>query len=291
VPVIVRWPLLLAACFMLLSVGLAAQSAPLLRTDSIVAEFIGNNARPRCVIRGVFVDGRVDTVRAALLTSTIRTTVGGYARYKPMIDSVWLTPVSDNRHEMQIRLRLTGQRLPLPARGVRGVVRLTVAAAVWTGSDWAATSSEELEVPIANLEIPRPIIGIGSMTVKRMRSTPRALEFEISGISLSIPKPDSVAGQIDVRSYDVDNVTAQFDDGTLQTSDPEHDSLRSVRLTASYDAAGGITIRGVLNSPGARPGAKVIELTSVKLSFQLRARLRCRGDAGPFRMRLIEIDL
>ncbi|MBU3699429.1 MAG: hypothetical protein FGM33_05380 [Candidatus Kapabacteria bacterium] len=288
---ILRWPLLIAACFVLLTAGLAAQSAPVLSTDSIVAEFIGSNTRPKCVIRGVFIDGHVDTVRAALKTSTIRTTVGGYARYKPVIDSVWLVPISEQRHEMFIRLRLSGQRLPLPSRGVRGVVRLTVAAAAWTGTDWASTSSEELEVPIANLEIPRPIIGIGQMSAKRVRSTPRALEFEISGIGLNMPKPDSVGGQVDVRSYEVDNVTAQFDDGSLLTSDPEHDSLRSVRLTTSYDASTGITIRGVVTSPGARPGAKVIELTSVKLSLQVRARLRCRTDVGPFRMRIVEIEL
>lgn len=285
-------PLLLPLLLQLLLPGLVwSQSAPVLRTESIVAEFIGSNSRPRCVIRGIMIDGRVDTVRATLKTSTIRTTVGGYSRYKPVIDSVWLVPVAEQRHEMMVRLKLTGQRVPLPTRGVRGVVRLTVAAAVWTGTDWASGASEELEVPIANLEIPRPIINTGTMTAKRLRSSPRSLDFEISGLALSMPKPDSVGSQVDVRAFDVDNVTAQFDDGSLVTSDAEHDSLRTVRLTASYDPVSGITLRGTVTSPGARPGAKVIGLTSVKFTILLRARLKCRGDAGPFRTRLIEVEL
>jgi hypothetical protein len=276
---------------LLLPANVLAQSAPVLRTESIVAEFISSNARPRCVIRGIFIDGRVDTVRAYLKTSTIRTTIGGYSRYKPVIDSVWLVPVAEQRHEMMVRLKLTGQRLPLPTNGVRGVVRLAVAAAVWTGTDWASGVSEELDVPIANLEIPRPILNTGSMEAKRVRSNPRSLDFEISGLALSMPKPDSVGSQVDMRTFDVDNVTAQFDDGSLVTSDTEHDSLRTVRVTASYDPVSGITLRGTVTSPGARPGAKVIELTSVKFSVLLRARLKCRGDAGPFRTRLIEVEL
>ncbi len=285
------WLPLAILLLLLLPAHVWAQSAPVLRTESIVAEFISSNARPRCVIRGIFIDGRVDTVRAYLKTSTIRTTIGGYSRYKPVIDSVWLVPVAEQRHEMMVRLKLTGQRLPLPTRGVRGVVRLAVAAAVWTGTDWASGVSEELDVPIANLEIPRPILNTGSMEAKRVRSNPRSLDFEISGLALSMPKPDSVGSQVDIRTFDVDNVTAQFDDGSLVTSDTEHDSLRTVRVTASYDPVSGITLRGTVTSPGARPGAKVIELTSVKFSVLLRARLKCRGDAGPFRTRLIEVEL
>ena len=285
------WLPLAILLLLLLPAHVWAQSAPVLRTESIVAEFISSNARPRCVIRGIFIDGRVDTVRAYLKTSTIRTTIGGYSRYKPVIDSVWLVPVAEQRHEMMVRLKLTGQRLPLPTRGVRGVVRLAVAAAVWTGTDWASGVSEELDVPIANLEIPRPILNTGSMEAKRVRSNPRSLDFEISGLALSMPKPDSVGSQVDIRTFNVDNVTAQFDDGSLVTSDTEHDSLRTVRVTASYDPVSGITLRGTVTSPGARPGAKVIELTSVKFSVLLRARLKCRGDAGPFRTRLIEVEL
>ena len=285
------WLPLAILLLLLLPAHVWAQSAPVLRTESIVAEFISSNARPRCVIRGIFIDGRVDTVRAYLKTSTIRTTIGGYSRYKPVIDSVWLVPVAEQRHEMMVRLKLTGQRLPLPTRGVRGVVRLAVAAAVWTGTDWASGVSEELDVPIANLEIPRPILNTGSMEAKRVRSNPRSLDFEISGLALSMPKPDSVGSQVDIRTFDVDNVTAQFDDGSLVTSDTEHDSLRTVRVTASYDPVSGITLRGTVTSPGARPGAKVIELTSVKFSVLLRARLKCRGDVGPFRTRLIEVEL
>jgi hypothetical protein len=290
-PVIRCWLPLAILLLLLLPAHVWAQSAPVLRTESIVAEFISSNARPRCVIRGIFIDGRVDTVRAYLKTSTIRTTIGGYSRYKPVIDSVWLVPVAEQRHEMMVRLKLTGQRLPLPTRGVRGVVRLAVAAAVWTGTDWASGVSEELDVPIANLEIPRPILNTGSMEAKRVRSNPRSLDFEISGLALSMPKPDSVGSQVDIRTFDVDNVTAQFDDGSLVTSDTEHDSLRTVRVTASYDPVSGITLRGTVTSPGARPGAKVIELTSVKFSVLLRARLKCRGDVGPFRTRLIEVEL
>ena len=270
---------------------LSAQSAPVLRTDSIVAEFISSNARPRCVIRGIFIDGPVDTVRAALKTSTIRTTVGGYARYKPVIDSVWLEAAGSERHEMMIRLRLTGQRVPLPTRGVRGVVRLTVAAAVWTGNDWASSVSEELEVPIANLEIPRPVITISGMTKRRVRSTPRLLEFEVSGIALHIPKPEMIGTQKEIRAFDIEQVTAQFDDGSLETSDSNHDSLRTVRVTATIDPAGVVTIRGSISSPGAQPGAKVAELSNVRLSILLRARLKCRAESGPYRSRLIEVEL
>lgn len=268
-----------------------AQSAPQIHTDSIVAEYIGNNARPRCVIRGIFIDGRVDTVRASLRTSTIRTTSGGYARYKPVIDSVWLVQSAQDRHEMMVRARLTGQRIPLPARAVRGVVRLMVGAAVWTGDDWASSASEELEVPIANVEIPRPIMTISGMVSQRLKNTPRALEFEVSGIGLTVPIPEVLAGRRDVRHFDIDVVSATAEDSSLVTSDPDNDSLRSVRVTAQYDAVKGLILRGTIASPGARPGSKVPELKAAKLTLMVRARLRCRGDVGPFRLRLIDVEL
>lgn len=268
-----------------------AQSAPQIHTDSIVAEYIGNNARPRCVIRGIFIDGRVDTVRASLKTSTIRTTSGGYARYKPVIDSVWLQPMGQDRYEMLVRVRLTGQRIPMPARAVRGVVRLMVGAAVWTGDDWASSASEELEVPIANVEVPRPIMTISGMVTQRLKNTPRTLEFEVSGIGLTVPIPEVIAGHSDVRHFDIDVVSAMVEDSSLVTSDPDNDSLRSVKVTAHYDPVKGLVLRGTITSPGARPGSKVLELKSAKLTVMVRARLRCRGDVGPFRVRLIDVEL
>ncbi len=268
-----------------------AQSAPQIHTDSIVAEYIGNNTRPRCVIRGIFIDGRVDTVRASLKTSTIRTTSSGYARYKPVIDSVWLVQMGQDRHEMLVRVRLTGQRIPLPARAVRGVVRLMVGAAVWTGDDWASSASEELEVPIANVEIPRPIMTISGMVSQRLKNTPRTLEFELSGIGLSVPIPEVIAGRRDVRHFDIDVVSATVEDSSLATSDPVNDSLRSVRITAQYDPVKGLILRGMITSPGARPGSKVSDLKSAKLTVMVRARLRCRGDVGPFRVRLIDVEI
>ena len=291
VPVILRLAVLIAA-LMLLDQPLAfAQSAPTIRTDSIMAEFIGSNARPRCVIRGVFIEGRVDTVKASLKTSTIRATTGGYARYKPVIDSVWLVPIAADRHEMMIRLRLTGQRIPLPSRAVRGVVRLMIGAAVWTGQDWASSASEELELPVSNVEIPRPIVTISSMVVQKTKNTPRQLEFEVSGIGVAIPTPETVGGRRDIRQYEVDVVTATVEDSSLVTSDPEHDSLRSVRVTAQFDAVKGLVLRGTITSPGARPGSKIPELKSAKLTMLVRARLRCRSEVGPFRVRLVDIEL
>lgn len=268
-----------------------AQSAPQVVTDSIVAEFISSNAKPRCVIRGVVVHGRVDTVKATLRTSTIRSTAGSYARYKPMIDSVWLEPRGVDRHEMMIRVRLTGQKIPLPTRSVRGVLRLMVAAAVWTGNDWASSASEELEVPIANVDIPRPIITVSSMKVQRTRSTPRVLDFEISGIGVTIPAAETVAGRRDIRQFEVDVVSATIEDSSLVTSDVEHDSLRSVKVAAQVVAGKGLLLRGTISSPGARPGSKVVEVKSAKFTIMLRARLRCRTDIGPFRMRLIDVEL
>lgn len=268
-----------------------AQSAPQIHTDSIVAEYIGNNVRPRCVIRGIFIDGPVDTVRALLRTSTIRTTSGGYARYKPVIDSVWLVQTAQDRHEMMVRVRLTGQRMPLPARAVRGVVRLMMGAAVWTGDDWASSASEELEVPIANVEIPRPIMTISGMVSQRLKNTPRALEFEVTGIGLTVPISEVIAGRRDVRHFDIDVVSATVEDSSLVTSDPDNDSLRSVRVTAQYDSVKGLILRGTITSPGARPGSKVPELKSAKLTLMVRGRLRCRGDVGPFRVRLVDVEL
>lgn len=291
VPVITRLAVLIASLLLLDQPLAFAQSAPTIRTDSIIAEFIGSNARPRCVIRGVFIDGRVDTVKATLKTSTIRATTGGYARYKPVIDSVWLVPLATDRHEMMIRLRLTGQRIPLPSRAVRGVVRLMIGAALWTGDDWASSASEELEVPVANVDIPRPIVTISSMVVQKTKNTPRQLEFEVSGIGVAVPTAETVNGRRDIRQFDVDVITAAVEDSSLVTSDPEHDSLRSVRVTAQFDAVKGLLLRGTITSPGARPGSKIPELKSAKVTVLVRARLRCRSEVGPFRVRLVELEL
>lgn len=291
VPVIKRLAVLIASLLLLDQPLAFAQSAPTIRTDSIIAEFIGSNARPRCVIRGVFIDGRVDTVKATLKTSTIRATTGGYARYKPVIDSVWLVPLAADRHEMMIRLRLTGQRIPLPSRAARGVVRLMIGAAVWTGQDWASSASEELEVPVSNVEIPRPIVTISSMVVQKTKNTPRQLEFEASGIGIAVPAPETVNGRRDIRHFDFDVVTATVEDSSLVTSDPENDSLRTARVTVQYDTVRGLVLRGTITSPGARPGSKIPDLKSAKLTVLVRARLRCRTEAGPFRVRLIELEL
>jgi hypothetical protein len=268
-----------------------AQSAPLINTDKAASEFISDNARPSFLIKRITIVGRVDTMKAVVKTSTVRSIKGDYARYKPVVDSIWWTSKDSLHHDVSVLLHLEGQGIPLPANYVRGSVRLTVSAAYRHGDDWIATSSEAFTVPVANVEIPRPIVSQSKMEVVLGKETPRSLPFEIRGIRVLTTGKDTVDHLPEVRNFTLSDVAVEYTDESLVTSDPSLDSLRTVELTASVSASGEIVISGHIKHPQPKAGKKIPKLESATFSINVRARLNHRGGKGLARTRTIDVSL
>lgn len=269
----------------------AAQSAPLIITEKAVAEFISDNARPSFVIKRIAIVGKVDTMKAVVKTSTVRAVKGDYSRYKPVVDSLWWKSTDSAHHEVFVQMHLEGQGIPLPLNNVRGSVRLTVSAAYLHEGDWIATSSEAFTIPVANIEIPRPIVSQSKMEVVVGAQTPRETPFVIRGIRILRGGKDSVDNLPEVREFSVADVIVEYVDESLVTSDPENDTLRIVDLQHTIDNAGAITISGTIRHPNSPKDKKKPKLDSVTLSINVKARLSHRGRKGLSRTRTIDVSL
>lgn len=267
------------------------QSAPLIGTERAVAEFISDNARPSFIVKRISVVGRVDTMKAVVKTSTVRAIKGDYSRYKPIVDSLWWKSKDSTHHEVFVLLHLEGQGIPLPANNVRGSVRLTVSAAYKFEGDWIATSSEAFTVPVANVEIPRPIISQSKMEVKLGNATPRSLPFEVRGIRVLGSGKDTVDHLPEVRQFTVADVSVEYVEESLITSDPGLDSARIVDVQFSVDPNGEIIINGTIQHPLSKAGKKISKLETATISINVRARLNHRGNKGLARTRTIDIAL
>jgi hypothetical protein len=279
-------------CFLAISSEVVlAQSAPLIMTEKAVAEFISDNARPTFVIKRISITGRVDTMKAVVKTSTVRAVKGDYSRYKPIVDTLWWKSTDSLHHEVFVQLHLEGQGIPLPQNNVRGSVRLTVSAAYQHEGDWIATSSEAFTVPVANVEIPRPIISQSKMEVAVTKETPRELTFTVRGLRVLRGGKDSVDNLAEVREFTVADVSVEYVDESLVTSDSETDSLRQVELTTTVDNAGYITITGTIKHPLPTTPKKLPKLESANLSMNVRARLQHRGRKGLTRTRTVDVSL
>lgn len=283
---------LCALCLITVGTKVAlAQSAPLIITDKAVAEFISDNARPSFVIKRIAIVGKVDTMKAVVKTSTVRAIKGDYSRYKPVVDTLWWKSSDSTHHEVFVQMHLEGQGIPLPLNNVRGSVRLTVSAAYMHDGDWIATSSEAFTVPVANVEIPRPIISQSKMEVAVTKETPRELVFTVRGLRVLRGGKDTVDNLAEVREFTVADVSVEYVDETLVTSDSESDSLRQVELTSTVDNAGYITITGTIKHPLPTAPKKLPKLNAANLSLNVRARLQHRGRKGLTRTRTVDISL
>jgi hypothetical protein len=230
-------------------------------------------------------------MKAVVKTSTVRSIKGDYARYKPVVDSIWWTSKDSVHHDVSVLLHLEGQDIPLPANSVRGSVRITVSAAYRYENDWIATSSEAFTVPVANVEIPRPTIVQSKMEVVIGKETPRTVPFEIRGIRVVPSSKDTVDHLPEVRSFTLSDVAIEYVEQSLVTSDPALDSLRTVVLTPSISASGEISISGYIKHPQPKAGKKLPKIDTATLSFNVRARLNHRGRKGLARTRTIDVSL
>lgn len=267
------------------------QSAPLITIDKAAAEFISDNARPKFIVKRISVVGRVDTMKAVVKTSTLRSVKGEYSRYKPVVDSIWWTSRDSLHHDVFVRSHLEGQDIPLPSNSVRGSMRMTVSAAYWSGEDWVGTSSEAFTVPVANVDIPRPNIAQSGMEVAREKETPRSMTFTITGLRLLKNAKDTVDFMPEIRTFNFGDVTVEYLEGSLVTSDPATDSLRSVDVSHTVSSKGDIVINGTIHRPMPRAGKKAPSISSATFSVVVKARLVHNGTKGPLRTRTIEVSL
>jgi len=230
-------------------------------------------------------------MKTVVKTSTVRAIKGDYSRYKPVVDSMWLVSQDSTHHEVYVLLHLEGQNIPLPANYVRGSVRLTISAAYRFDGEWIATSSEAFTVPVANVEIPRPIISQSKMEIRSGAQTPRVAPFEVSGLRILGGGKDTVDHLPEVRQFTVSDVTVEYLEGSLVTSEPDLDSLRKVILHVTIDHRGEIRITGTIQHPPVRTGKKFAKLVSAALSVNVRARLNHRGVKGLARTRTVDLVL
>ncbi len=187
----------------LIGIGLLATycvhaQAPNIDVRKATAEFISDDFDPRFVIRGINCYGAVDTAKAVVKTSTVRTISETYARYKPVSDSVVVRPIKADTSEILVFMHLEGKGLPLPSDSVRGSVRLTVSAAHWDGSDWLGTTSEPFTVPVANVAIPKPIVLLNQGKAEGVADGD-TFRFSISSVGIRMPVADTVDKIADVR--------------------------------------------------------------------------------------------
>ncbi|MBM4178378.1 MAG: hypothetical protein FJ211_03480 [Ignavibacteria bacterium] len=280
-------------CLICLSAKLSlfSQSAPLINTEKAVAEFISDNARPSFVIKKIAVTGRVDTMKAVVKTSTVRANKGDYTRYKPVVDSIWWTSKDSLNHNVYVLLHLEGQGIPLPANGVRGTVRMTVSAAYWANNDWVATSSEPFSVPVANVDMPRPVISESNLEVAVTKETPKTIAFEIKGLRITAKGKDTVDFLPEVRDLAISDVSVDYEEASLETSNPTFDSLRTVDVQIIKEGGGEYTITGTIQHPTPKAGKKIPKITSAKLLLNVRAKALHRKSKGLSRLRTIEIEL
>lgn len=267
------------------------QSAPLINVDNVAAEFISDNARPFFLVKRITVTGRIDTMKAVVKTSTVRAVKGDYTRYKPVVDSIWWTSRDSLHHDVFVRSHLEGQGIPLPSNNVRGSVRMTVSAAYWSGDDWVGTSSEAFTVPVANVEIPRPIVSQSGMEVVLGKDSPRSLPFMITGLRLLKNSKDTVDHMLEIRSFALSDVSVEYLDGSLVTSDSTNDSLRMVEITHAVTPRGEITIDGTIQHPLPRAAKKAPVITAATFSVVVKVRLLHNGIKGPLRTRTIDVNL
>jgi hypothetical protein len=275
----IRLPALFGTPFLLLSLVIAAPvrasdalHAPMIDVDQARAEFMSDNARPAFTIRHIYVIGAIDTLKAVIKTSSMRSLKGEYHRYKPVLDSVWAVPIDSARSEVFIAVHLEGKGLPLPKDSVLGSVRLTASAAVWNGEEWLATTSQPFSVRVINWPIPRARIDSEEMTVVRSTKAAEPNHAVINGIVIRIPRSsDSVRGLPELRTFARHDVEVTYEAGSLVTTDTALDARRSVQFKHTMQDDGTVVITAVLTG---RPLPIAKRNDEFRFAMLVRARLR-----------------
>lgn len=245
--------------------------APMIDVDQARAEFISDNARPAFTIRHVYVTGVIDTLKAVIKTSSMRSLKGEYQRYKPVLDSVWSVPLDSGRSEVRVAMHLEGKGLPLPKDSLMGSVRMTVSAAVWNGEEWLGTTSQPFSVRVINWPIPRARIDSDEMTITRSTKTSEPAHAVIGGIRIRIPRSDSVRGLPELRTFARHDVEVGYEAGSLVTSDTALDARRSVQIQSVMQDDGTLAI---VASIAGRPLPIAKRNDAFRFSMLVRARLR-----------------
>lgn len=245
--------------------------APMIDVDQARAEFISDNARPSFTIRHVYVTGVIDTLKAVIKTSSMRSLKGEYQRYKPVLDSVWSVPLDSGRSEVRVAMHLEGKGLPLPKDSLMGSVRMTVSAAVWNGEEWLGTTSQPFSVRVINWPIPRARIDSDEMTITRSTKASEPSHAVIGGIRIRIPRSDSVRGLPELRTFARHDVDVGYEAGSLVTSDTALDARRSVQIQSVMQDDGTLAI---VASIAGRPLPIAKRNDGFRFSMLVRARLR-----------------
>ncbi len=266
----------------------AAQQShpPVINVRNVAAEFISDDFDPWFVVKGIRVTGRVDTLKAVVQTSTIRSIGQEYNRFKAVVDSVavvgevadsvMLATTGSPTNEIAVYMHLAGKGLPLPADSIRGAVRLTVSAAFWNGSDWIGTTSEVFQAPVINLSIAKPRVRMP--TDKNVRIINAAdPTFVVKGLIVSIPDPQVVDGLRDTREYTLDNVEVVASSVKLKDA---------TRQRFSVNAAYSVNEKGVPELL-CRIIAPTLPFPQGSLNgtvtLSIKSRLFYRGVPGPYR--------
>ena len=265
-----------------------ALHAPMIDVDQAKAEFISDNARPSFTIRHIYVTGVIDTLKAVIKTSSMRSLKGEYQRYKPVLDSIWSVPIDSARYEVRIAVHLEGKGLPLPKDSVMGSVRLTVSAATWNGEEWLGTTSQPFSVRVINWPIPRARIDSDEMVVMRSTKSSEPYGVSINGIRIRIPRSDSVRGLPELRSFTRHDVEVGYDAGSLVTSDTAFDARRSVQLTSKLLDDGTVAITAVITG---RPLPIAKRNDPYRFTMLVRARLRHGAAIGRPITETIDIEV
>lgn len=245
--------------------------APMIDVDVARAEFISDNARPAFTIRHVYVTGAIDTLKAVIKTSSMRSLKGEYQRYKPVLDSVWAVAIDSARSEIRVAMHLEGKGLPLPKDSLMGSVRLTVSAAVWDGEEWLAATSQPFSVRVINWPIPRARIDSDDMTVTRSTKANEPAHAAINGVRIRIPRSDSVRGLPELRSFARHDVEVGYEAGSLVTTDTALDARRSVQMQTKMLDDGTLSITAAI---AGRPLPIAKRNDEFRFTMLVRTRLR-----------------
>jgi hypothetical protein len=257
--------------------------APNIDVSGAASEFISNNETATFVVTGITVQGIVDTMKATVHTSSVRSISEEYTRYKPIADSITFT----REGMVTVYLHLDG-KLPLPDDSIRGSVRLSVAASMWNGQEWQGAVSEKFSVPIANMPIPKPAIlptSSGKRTAKIRWDSAEVVLFEFR---VRPRDGDSVDAMEDIRQILLDTVIVGVKANTVATTNGQPLQLwPALRLIPSKKPTGE-WFQVVSSVPPVAPAFRMVQGA---IALNIKARSKHRGSKSGWRIFTAEVHV